>query len=68
MKRKGDYFVSYVVLKKRFGNFTFVGMGNATMYMEFDAEVFYDQFVDVLSEKISLKHNESLHIISINKL
>lgn len=68
MQRKGDYFVSYVVLKKRFGNFTLVGIGNSAMYMEFDAEEFYDQLVDVLSEKISLKHNESLHIISINKL
>ena len=68
MKLKGDYFVSYLVLKERKKRHEITAIGNARVNIESEPETFYDELLEYLENDEFLKPDESICIVGINKL
>ena len=68
MKLKGEYFVSFLVLKKRNKRNEITSIGNARVNIETEPETFYDELLEHLENDEFLKPDESICIVGINKL
>ena len=68
MKLKGEYFVSFLVLKKRNKRNEITSIGNARVNIESEPETFYDELLEHLENDEFLKPDESICIVGINKL
>ena len=68
MKLKGEYFVSFLVLKNKNKRNEIRSIGNARISIESEPETFYDEILENLENDETLKPDESICIIGINKL